>query len=290
MTMVVALLVMAPIAAVAQTTGAGTQAQASEDPDQDLQVVIAEPDFTLGVLPTTLRLPKGKMSFRITHRFTYKINGGSVGEFFENGFGFDSSATTGFELRFGIAPGTQLVVHRTGSRNIQFLGQQQIVAQRADGPFSFDLLAAVEGQDNFRSEYSFVAGGILSRRFGDRGAVYVEPIGVFNATPELPNSDQNTLVLGLGARLRLFNSRAYLVGEFAPRVTGYDGGASVVTIALEKRAGGHLFQINLSNDFGTTLTQVAHGGPLARVCPAGSSSCKTERYWHLGFNLSRKFY
>src|SRR5688500_7759317 len=65
--------------------------QAPTSADLDLQTVIAEPDFTLGVLPTTLRLPKHKMAFRITHRFTYQINDNSVGEFFENFLGFDSS-------------------------------------------------------------------------------------------------------------------------------------------------------------------------------------------------------
>ena len=142
-----------------------------DDPDRDLQVVVGEPDFTLGVLPTTLRMPKGKAAFRITHRFTYQINGGTVGEFLENGLGFDSSATTGFELRFGIAAGTQLTVHRTGSRNIQFLAQRQVVSQHRGGPVSFDVVAAIEGQNNFREDYSTVVGGVVSHRFGDRGAV-----------------------------------------------------------------------------------------------------------------------
>ncbi len=276
MAFVALMMVTMSAPALAQNTGA-----AAADPDQDLQTVVAEPDFTLGVLPTTLRMPKGKMAFRITHRFTYQLNGGSFGEFFENGLGFDSSATTGFELRFGLAPGLQMTVHRTGSRNIQFLAQQQVVAQRAGGPVSFDVVGAIEGQNNFRRDYSFVLGGVFSHRFGDHGSVYVEPIGVFNATPELPSSDQNTLVLGLGARLRIGQSRAYLVAEVAPRVSGYDAGASLMTFAIEKRLGGHVFQLNVSNTFGTTLTQVGHGGPLLNG---------TERHWHLGFNMTRKFF
>ena len=96
------------------------QVQGLSDEELDLQTVLTEPDFTIGVLPTTLRLPKHKMAFRITHRFTYQINGQGAGEFFKNFFGFDSSATSGFELRWGLANGTQLAVHRTGNRNIQF--------------------------------------------------------------------------------------------------------------------------------------------------------------------------
>jgi len=258
-------------------TAAAQAVAATDDPDRDLRVVVGEPDFTLGALPTTLRLPKGEMAFRITHRFIYKINDGSFGQFLENGLGFDSSATTGFELRFGLAAGTQLTVHRTGSRNIQFLAQRQMAAQRDSRGLSFDIIGAVEGQNNFREEYSFVAGGVVSHRMGDRGAVYLEPIFVANATPELPASDRNTFVLGVGTRIRLFNSRAYLVAEFAPRVSGYDGGTSLMTFGIEKRAGGHMFQLNVSNAFGTTLAQVGHGGP-------------PTTHWHLGFNLTRKFY
>ena len=267
----IAMGVFVPATAAAQAVAA------TDDPDRDLQVVVGEPDFTLGALPTTLRLPKGKMAFRITHRFTYKINDGSFGQFLENGLGFDSSATSGFELRFGLASGTQLTVHRTGSRNIQFLAQRQMVAQRDGRGLSFDVVGAIEGQNNFREEYSFVGGAVLSHRMGDRGAIYLEPIFVANATPEFPDSDQNTLVLGVGTRIRLGNSRAYLVAEVAPRVSGYDGGSSLMTFGIEKRAGGHMFQLNVSNAFGTTLTQVGHGGPATK-------------HWHLGFNLTRKFY
>lgn len=281
------VVLMAPVLAAAQGTvtraGASqapspTQAQAKNDPDADLLTVITEPDFTLGALPTTLRLPRHKMAFRITHRFTYKINGQSVGQFFENGLGFDSSATTGFELRWGIVQGTQFMVHRTNSRSIQFMAQHQLQAQRANGRYSADILMAVEGQNDFREEHSFVVGGVGSHQFGEQGAVYVHPFGIFNATPEIPTSDRNTLVLGIGARFLVFRSRStYAVAEFAPRLAGYDAGASHILIGLERRLGGHSFQLNLSNSFGTTLTQIGHGGPL-------------PRHWHLGFNLTRKFY
>ena len=277
----VALIV--PVIAAAQGTAqaplqpqAPVQSQSTDD--DDLQTVITEPDFTLGALPTTLRLPKHKMAFRITHRFTYQINDHSVGEFFSNGLGFDSSATTGFELRFGIASGTQLSVHRTNSRSIQFLGQHQLQSQRDNGRYSADVLVGIEGQDNFTEEHSLVAGGVLSHQFEDQGAVYVHPFGVFNATPEDPASDHKTFVLGFGARFLILRSQStYAVAEFAPRLVGYDGGKSLIMLGIERRMGGHMFQLNLSNGFGTTLTQIGHGGP-------------SFGHWHLGFNITRKFY
>jgi uncharacterized beta barrel domain-containing protein DUF5777 len=45
---------------------------------------------------------------------------------------------------------------------------------------------------------------------------------------------------------------------------------------LEQRAGGHVFQVNCSNGFGTTMSQIARG-------PESND-------WFFGFNISRKFY
>jgi hypothetical protein len=49
-----------------------------------------------------------------------------------------------------------------------------------------------------------------------------------------------------------------------------------MTFGIEKRAGGHSFQLNFSNDLGTTPAQVARGQQLDG--------------WFIGFNISRKFY
>src|SRR5688572_10105647 len=73
-----------------------------QEQDPDIALVPAEPDYTLGALPTTLRMPAGKFVFRITHRFTRPIGTGDVGDFFSNFFGLDSSSRVGLELRVGL--------------------------------------------------------------------------------------------------------------------------------------------------------------------------------------------
>jgi hypothetical protein len=86
-------------------------------------------------------------------------------------------------------------------------------------------------------------------------------------------------VLGLGARLRLGENVA-LTAEVHPRLFGYKGtehSAPLIAFAVERRVGGHTFQINVSNDLGTTPAQVARG----RTGPED---------WFLGFNISRKFF
>ena len=78
------------------------------------------------------------------------------------------------------------------------------------------------------------------------------------------------------ARASASGRRVYLVGEFIPRL-GYEPGVNYGTFGIEKRAGGHVFQLNFSNGFGTTMGQLARGG-------TGSED------WYLGFNISRKFF
>jgi hypothetical protein len=264
-----------PVPAAAGTAGAGTAAVVQED-DPDVDVNRAQPDFTVIGLPTTLRLPARKSAFRITHRFGRPLGDGDFGDLVEDFFGFDSGAQIGFEYRYGLLRATQLAVHRTNDRTIQFLLQRQIRGQGGSVPVSLDVFGSVEGTDNFKDRYSPGIGVIVSREFTDRAAVYAQPIWINNTNP-LPSElveDNDALLLGLGARLRLTAS-LYGVFEVAPRVAGYDPGRRHVAFGLEKRLGGHSFQINISNGFGTTFGQIARGG---------------GEDWHIGFNLSRKFY
>jgi hypothetical protein len=68
----------------------------------------------------------------------------------------------------------------------------------------------------------------------------------------------------------------YIVGEVAPRASGYRPDKPAYGFAIEKRAGGHLFQLNVNNGQGTTFGQLARGGPSDSL--------------YLGFNLARKFF
>jgi hypothetical protein len=260
----------------ASEPAANAAAAAVQDDDPDLDVNRAQPDFTVIGLPTTLRLAARKGAFRITHRFGRPLGQGSFGELVEDFFGFDSGAQIGFEYRYGLFKATQLAVHRTNNRTIQFLLQRQIAGQDADFPVSIDAIAAAEGTNNFRDSYSPALGVLISREFTDRAAIYAEPIWV-NNTNQLPSEladDNSTFMVGLGTRVR-FTTTLYGVFEYTPRLAGFDPGDHQVGFAVEKRLGGHSFQINLGNAFGTTFGQMARGG---------------NDQWYIGFNISRKFY
>jgi hypothetical protein len=256
---------------------AAAQAAAANHPggdDPDLDVNPAQPDFDLAALPTTARLPRSKMVFRLTHRFNEPVSDAGLGGL----FGFDSGAMVGIEFRIGLAPGWQAVFYRTSDRTIQFSTQFDVARQRGRWPIGIAAIAGVEGADNFQERYSPSLGLVLSREVGTRGAAYVEPVWVNNSNP-LPRQQvdaNSTMLVGLGTRLRVLDT-TYVVAEVVPRAGGFGPGVAQISFGIEKRAGGHVFQLTVANGLGTTWGQMARGGPEGN-------------HWYLGFNLTRKFY
>ncbi len=228
-------------------------------------------------------MPRFKSAFRVTHRFRRPLGAGDFGELVSDLFGIDSGANIGLEYRFGIIRGTQVGIRRLNNRTIEFFGQYNVMQQNATRPIGLGVIASVEGTNNFRDSYSQALGVAVSRTLGVRGVLYVEPIWVNNS--RLPGTRRaalgglvgnDTFMIGVGARIRV-RPTVYLVGEIIPRVAGYDPGVNHASFGIEKRAGGHAFQINFSNGFGTMMGQLARGG-------------FTNDDWFLGFNISRKFF
>jgi hypothetical protein len=265
------LMLLPSSAAVAQDAAPPPVA---DDPDLDFNV--SQPDFTIVTMPTTLRVPHLKSAFRVTHRFSRPLGAGDAGDLASDLFGLDSSAQVGLEYRFGLLPGIHVGVHRTSDRTVQLFGHYSVWQQREGRPLGVAVIVSVDGTNNFRDHYSPAVGVVLSRELGRHGAVYVEPVWVHdsNLQPGLA-TDDDTLLIGVGARIRI-RPTVYLVGEVVPRA-GFDPGAHHGTLGIEKRAGGHTFQVNFSDGFGTTVGQVARGGT-------------SSDDWYLGFNISRKFF
>jgi hypothetical protein len=285
---VLALLCLGVRVSVAQDTTAtaapdvldpAAQSQPPAEPEfNDEALIPAEPDFTLINLPTALRLPTHKSAFRVTHRFLRPLASGDFGDFTANFFGLDTGAQIGLEFRYGIVPNGQIGVYRTSDRTIEFFTEYGLMRQGPSHPLEVSIIASVEGTNNFQDSKSPSVGAVVSRRIGGRAAFYVEPIWVNNSNP-LPSQvvDHNdTFMIGLGARLRV-RPTVYVVVEGTPRVAGFRPGVSPVGVAIEKHAGGHQFQLNFSNSFGSTIAQIARGG-------ASNSD------WYMGFNISRKFF
>lgn len=241
--------------------------------DDDTVLKPAEPDFTISSLATNMRLPQGKLTFRLTHRFQGTVNKSGIDDL----FGLDAGSSMGFEFRYGLIKGGQIGFFRQSDRTIEMFGQYSLLRQ-GGSPIDLSVRAGVEGTNNFQDSYSPSVGVIISRRIGDVAALYVEPTWV-NNTNTLPKAlvdDNDTINVGIGARIRILPT-VYLTGEVIPRASGYTPVDNQMTFGLEKRAGGHMFQLNVSNGFAVTPAKMARGA-------AGTDN------WYLGFNLARKFY
>ena len=260
----------------ALTCACATPAWARQAPDDDdAKVQAAEPDFRLINLPSTLRLPRHAMNFGLTHRFAGNLRTGTFGHQLGNLFGLDEGAIMSLEFRYGIARHVQAIFLRTNyDKTIQFSGRWDPIRQGSGRPLSISALVAVEGTNNFRRRRSPAIGAVVAHTIRQRLALYATPVWVRDTAAEAL-ADQDTFMIGLAGRARIGGS-TYLVGEVSPRMSGYTPGDPEYGFGIEKRVGGHTFQLNFTNTFGTTFGQVARGGFPSTL--------------YLGFNLARKFF
>jgi len=278
------LSLLLPSPSPAQTPEPASPAPAppSETID-DREIDPIQPDFLVVNLPTNLRVPKHAMTFFLTHRFSRPLGEGDFGDLVADLFGFDSGAQVGLGLRFGLFDGTELGLYRTNDRAIQLSVKEDLFQQGDDKPLSLGLYGTLTGRDNFSEVFSPVVAVIAGRKLGSRASVYAIPGYAWNVSANEEETGDDTFFLGVGSRL-LLGRGVSLVAEWTGRF-GYDGldpvnpllkGADNVSFGIEKRVGGHAFQLNFSNGFGTTFTSLARGS--------------TQDDWFIGFNLSRKFY
>ncbi|RPJ84887.1 MAG: hypothetical protein EHM13_02810 [Acidobacteria bacterium] len=266
-------------------------AQGAEDEEEEGVPQLAEPDFALVALPTTLRLPRYRGNFRLTHRFLANLRQGSFTQNLENLFGLDNGAVIGLEFRFAPIRRLQVVVHRSSQdKTIQFSGQYDALRQGETWPVSVSPLVSIEGTNNFRARpivdghdhgvgssgahRSPAVGAVVSRKIADRLALYAVPVWVGHSA-DLLEGHRNTGFIGLGGRARL-SRNIYVVGEVSPRVGGYAPGSAEYAFGIEGRAGGHMFLLTFTNSVATTFGQISQGGFPDTL--------------YMGFNLGRKFF
>jgi hypothetical protein len=265
---------------------AAVGAIADEDTPDDMVLDPAQPEFTLVNLPTTLDLPRHRMAFRVTHRFARDLSQGDFGDLLADFLGFDSGALIGLEFRVGVARGWQAGIYRTSDRTIQLFTQYTVLRQGPRRPLSLDALASFEGTNNLdnddprqpsgEGQRSPALGVVVSRVIGHRASLNATVAWVDHTNPlRDADDDDHTVLAGVGGRLRI-RPTVYLVGEVTPRLAGYGPGVPLASFGIEKRAGGHAFQVSVSNGLGSTPAQVARGGLDGR--------------WHVGFNINRKFF
>src|SRR5262245_51116586 len=258
---------------LATTAPVAVATAAADDDEGTLQ--LAEPDYRLINLPTTLRLPKFKSNFDLTHRFNGNLRRGSFTDQLSTLFGIDDGALIGLEYRFAIARHVELAAYRTTiAQTIDLYSKYDVIHQHEGVPFSASPIVSIEGTNNFQEQFAPAVGVSLSRTISDFLAVYAVPMWVHNSAASI-GIDRNTTYLGVGSRLRI-RPTVYVAAEVSPRLSGFAPGKALYGFAIEKRAGLHMFQLNFNNGAATTFAQIARGGQPDNL--------------QMGFNLARKFY
>jgi hypothetical protein len=258
---------------VQQPPAAGGQPPSEQD-DASLRPV--EPDFVVINLPTTMPLPVHGGDFHLTHRFNLDLTSVSFSEAASNLFGLDNGANIGLEYRFGVIRHLQAIVLRTSiQKTFQFSAKYDGWRQGERLPVGISAIVSIEGQNNFKRDYSPALGLVLSRDIRDRVALYATPFWVHN-TNIGGTETRDTGFIGVGGRLR-FLEATYVSAEATPRIGGYvpSGSYAAYGFAIEQRVGGHLFSLTFTSGAATTYAQLAQGGTKGLF---------------LGFNLSRKFF
>jgi hypothetical protein len=272
------VFLLTTVAAAQEDTADAADPAAPQEsqPSDDAVLRLAEPDYRLINVPTTLVLPRNRGAFELTHRFNENLAKGSFGSHADRLFGIDAGAVVGFEFRFGILRRVQAAAYRTTiDQTLQLHGKWDAFQQGEGLPVSVSALVSIEGNDNFREDYAPALGAVVGRTFGERAAVYATPMWVHNTGAFTETEKRDTGFVGLGTRLRVLPT-VYVVGEVTPRVGGYESGEPEFAFSIEKRAGGHLFQLNFANTVSTTYRHLARGGLSDSL--------------FLGFNIARKFF
>jgi hypothetical protein len=150
----------------------------------------AEPDVVVVNLPTAMRQPVLKGSFRLTHRFAGNLRRGSFGQQASNLFGLDQGAIIGFEYRIGVVRHVQAAFYRSSfDKTIQLHGKYDAIRQQHSMPVSMSPLVSIEGTNNCQEEYAPAIGVVISRVVGTRAGAYITPMWVGNTAASLTSID-----------------------------------------------------------------------------------------------------
>jgi len=233
-------------------------------------------------LPTTTTPSKGDFLLRISHSFSDRVEEG-----FDDLFGLDSFANILFGLGYGITDNLTVTVGRARVYKEFEFGADWLIAEQgrtAGLPFSATLHGGISLATDpdpllpdSPTEAKFFVAASLSRQLTRRLSVLVVPAFATN-TDHWALDPGNTLSLGVGARYMVLNEFS-IIAEWIPVLAGYKALESGWGLGIEKKIGGHVFQVFVNNTLGLTKAQFLPGGDL-RI---------GDFDFRLGFNIFRTF-
>lgn len=258
-------------------------------------------DDLLFSLPTGRPVDEHGVYVNFTHRFPYDAaftGQGRGGEL----FGLDNFALPSLGLRYGVTDKLSVSVLRSPSligRPIQLMAAYNILDEHHEAPLNMAVRVSIEGQNNFRKNYTQNIEGIFSRSITSRAQFYVVPTFSFDARPlvqatgflssQIPDlPGVNTFSIGVGAAFDVRPTVA-LIAEVIPTLlnAGELGiHRPAYSFGIQKKIFRHAFTLGLTTSPGVTVSQRA--GTRAEFL--GESSADTPGGLFFGFDLMRQIH
>ena len=138
-------------------------------------------------------MPVHKLAFRVTHRFTRPLARETSAIWRRISSDSIQAAQIGLELRYGLARGTQIGVHRTSDRTIADFRAALVLDRAGRQAVRARRHRDVRGREQpARSITGARSAALVSRNVAKHAALYAEPMLVINSQPVRCRVDNNT--------------------------------------------------------------------------------------------------
>ena len=252
-------------------------------------------------LPTGRAVARKGLYVNFTHRFAYNpvFSGRGLGNTLA---GFDGIAVSSFGFRYGVTDKLSVSAYRSPSliaRPIEFMAAYNVLDESRGHLLNAAFRVSIDGQDNFRKNFTTNFEGIVSRSISNKAQLYGVPTlslqnrrllskpGALETRPaNLPGINSFSLGAGLLVNIR---PTVALVAEGIPTlVNGRDLGIlrPAYSFGIQKQVKGHAFTLGFSNGPGTVVAQRAG----TRASYLRSSSADKPSGLFIGFNLMRRLH
>ncbi len=273
--------------------------------------------YRLVNVPTPKKVPKGTWNLSFNHRFSQPLR--PLSESAPALLGLDSMSTSSFGITYGITnklyfSGSRSPLCQKGlCRTIELGFGYHFTDQNEKSPLAVSAYASVEGNNNFKEEYTYNIQTMISRQVGKRVFLFFSPAVHFNsngqhrfnprpddffppaivaATFKLPT---NGASFGMGVQVRITPSVSGIF-EFTPRtgfklgrvqplfdsnfnITGFKNlSEPEIGFGLQYTIGKHAFALTLSNTQTTTTSRYN-----------SSNLILSPSHLIIGFNLFRRW-
>jgi mono/diheme cytochrome c family protein len=255
-------------------------------------------DDVLFSLPTGRATDRHGVYINFSHRFPFD----SAFQGLRSGselFGLDDFALPSLGVRYGFTDKLFGGIMRSPSfigRPIQLMLGYTLLEERHGDPFNLTVRVSMEGQNNFRKNYTENIEAIVSRSITRHAQFYVVPTASFDdrrlvqgslissGIPDIPGVNAFSVGVGLAIDIR---PTVALVAEMTPTLVG---GAELgihrpaMGYGIQKKIFRHAFTFGVSNGPGVTISQRAGTDATYLGNPSGD----TFKNMFVGFDLTRQ--